>query len=280
MKLSLTQINIYPIKSLGGISLQSAAVEKRGLKYDRRWMLINDKKMFMTQREYPQMALLQVDFHADGLIINHKIENVEPISIPFEITNAKKIEVPIWDNLCEANTANEEINEWFSENLRVKCSLVYMSDDAERKVDPRFDIGNNIVSFADAYPFLIIGEESLNDLNSRLTEKLPMNRFRPNFVFSGGYPFIEDTWKKFKIGDLVFYAVKPCSRCAVTTVNQETSERSKEPLAILSSYRQINNKVLFGQNLVHESTGKVEVGDELNILETKESPFVQIQNEY
>ncbi len=277
MKLILTQINIYPIKSLGGLSLQSAVIEQRGLKYDRRWMLINDKNMFMTQREYPQMSLLQVELTDNRLTVKHKKKNTEPLIIPFNIVSSQRIIVPIWDDMCEVLKADIEINEWFSASLEVKCSLVFMPDDSKRKVDPRYDIGNNIVGFADAYPFLIIGEESLSDLNSRLTEKLPMNRFRPNFVFSGGYPFIEDKWKKFKIGDLIFYSVKPCSRCTVTTVNQQTAEKGKEPLATLSTYRQLNNKVLFGWNLVHESTGMVKIGKSIEILETKEPPFARLK---
>ena len=144
-----------------------------------------------------------------------------------------------------------------------------MPDESFRRVSPKYSSNNEIVSFADAYPFLIIGQQSLNDLNSRLEEKVPMNRFRPNFVFDGGEPFDEDKWKKFKIGDIIFEAVKPCSRCVTTTINQETGEMKQEPLKTLSQYRTKDNNVYFGQNLIHNKAGKVAVGDSIEILEWK-----------
>jgi uncharacterized protein len=122
---------------------------------------------------------------------------------------------------------------------------------------------DKIVSFADAYPFLIIGQSSLDDLNSRMDVKLPMNRFRTNFVFTGGKPFDEDNWKDFMIGNVKFRAVKPCARCVITTTNQETAERSSEPLRTLSTFRKSGNKVLFGMNLVADTIGVVNVGDEI-----------------
>ena len=144
-----------------------------------------------------------------------------------------------------------------------------MRDETQRLVDRAFAADNEIVSFADAYPFLIIGQSSLDDLNNRLKEKLPMNRFRPNFVFSGGEPFSEDKWKKIRIGEVVFHFVKPCSRCVTTTVNQDTAEKKEEPLKTLSTYRRVNNKIYFGQNLLHDGNGILKVGDEIEILEQK-----------
>jgi uncharacterized protein YcbX len=125
------------------------------------------------------------------------------------------------------------------------------------------------VSFADAFPFLIIGQSSLDDLNSRMTEKVEMNRFRPNFVFTGGDPYEEDGWKKFKIGGIVFEAVKQCSRCVATTINQENGSKNGEPLKTLSTYRTVNNKTVFGMNLIHEGTGTLRIGDEIEVLEKR-----------
>jgi uncharacterized protein YcbX len=140
-----------------------------------------------------------------------------------------------------------------------------MPDTTKRKVNSKY-IDNQIVSFADGYPFLIIGEESLVDLNNRLKDPLPVNRFRPNLVFSGGEPFDEDGWMRFKIGGVEFRSIKPCSRCVVTTVDQNTSNKSKEPLKTLSQYREVNGKVMFGMNLVCEVTGKLKMGDQINHL--------------
>jgi uncharacterized protein len=159
---------------------------------------------------------------------------------------------------------NEPIDNWFSDVIGIKCHLVKMPESTNREVDNNY-AENKTVSFADAFPFMIIGQASLDDLNSRMEVPLPMNRFRTNFVFTGGKPFEEDNWKKFKIGDVKFEAVKPCARCVITTTNQETAERLHEPLLTLSKFRNFNNKVLFGMNLVCESIGKVKVGDKIEL---------------
>jgi len=259
---TLSEINIYPIKSLGGISLQSSEVEERGLKHDRRWMLVIDENKFITQREFPQMALLQVSLAEDGMIVNHKQKDSGKISVPFNYDFTETKEVIIWEDVCEGSFYNKEIDDWFSEALGINCRLVYMPGSSERKVNPKY-AKEKIVSFADAYPFLIIGQSSLDDLNSRLDIPLPMNRFRPNFVFTGGQSYEEDGWGKFKIGDVKFRCVKPSDRCVVTTTNQETAERLNEPLLTLSKYRKVNNKVYFGMNVVCETTGKINLGDKI-----------------
>jgi len=263
--LTLSEINIYPIKSLGGISLHSSEVEERGLKYDRRWVLVDESNTFFTQRDFPEMALLNVSIESSGLKLQHKTKNIEPLSIPFSFKHSKKDKVVIWEDIVVGEFYSREIDEWFSDIIGIKCHLVKMPETTRRVVDKKY-AKNKIVSFADAFPFMIIGQASLDDLNSRLEDPLPMNRFRTNFVFTGGVPFEEDNWKKFIIGDVKFEAVKPCARCVITTTNQETAERLHEPLLTLSKFRKIDNKVMFGMNLVSESTGKVEVGDKIEFL--------------
>ena len=267
-KYSLSQLNIYPIKSLGGISLQSAIVEERGLQYDRRWMLVDQQNNFITQRLHPKMALLKVEINNDLLTIKHKQNKLSPLTIRPLPYDDEEIKVQIWDDNVTALKYNSDTNNWFTEAIGVKCSLVYMPDSTKRKVDPNYTT-NKFVGFADGYPFLIIGEESLNDLNKRLEEPVPMNRFRTNFVFNGGKSFDEDNWKIIKIGDMVFHSLKPCPRCVITTIDQNTGMKDKEPLKTLASFRQKDNMVMFGMNLVAEGTGKVNVGDEIKINETK-----------
>ncbi|MCW8960257.1 MAG: MOSC domain-containing protein [Ignavibacteriaceae bacterium] len=259
---TLSEINIYPLKSLAGINLQSSEVEERGLKYDRRWVLVNESNSFFTQREFPEMALIKVDVEDTGLKIHHKTKIVEPLFIPFEFEDSKKDEVIIWNDTVPGEFYNDQIDGWFSDILDTKCRLVKMPESTRRVVDKTY-AKNKLVSFADGYPFLIIGQSSLDDLNSRMEIQLPMNRFRPNFVFTGGNPYEEDKWKKFKIGDVKFHAVKPCARCVITTTDQETAERAHEPLLTLSKYRKIENKVMFGMNLVCESTGEIKIGDKI-----------------
>lgn len=259
--LTLTHIYIYPIKSLGGISLQSARVEERGLQYDRRWLLVDKNGMFLTQREHPQMALLQVNVNNDVLEVSHKVKTISKLQIPISNDQSTgNIVAHIWNDVVIAKHLSKTIDEWFSDALGFKCQLVQMDNNSDRQTDTKYTPEPKQVSFADAYPFLIIGQESLNNLNSRLKEPLPMNRFRPNFVFSGGDPFIEDTWRDFMIGSLKFKVVKPCARCVVTTVNQDTAEKGIEPLETLSKFRRIGNKVMFGMNVAGLGNGIVEVG--------------------
>lgn len=265
-KLILSKIFVYPIKSIAGISLDSSNVTTHGLKYDRRWLLVDENNVFITQRLYPEMALIQPSIINDTFLLKHKTKNINQISIPAFLSEGKELSVKIWNDYCSAFHYNSDVDQWFSEVLNTKCKLVYMPDDSNRYIDKTYAKNNEIVSFADGFPFLIIGQSSLDDLNSRLKTPIPITRFRPNFVFTGGEPFEEDYLKKIKIGDVSFSVVKPCARCVITTTNQETSERSKEPLLTLSGYRRVNNKVLFGQNLIHHNLGKIKLGNKITIL--------------
>ncbi|WP_317168178.1 MOSC domain-containing protein [Pontibacter pamirensis] len=270
--LYLSEIYIYPIKSLGGISVSAAELEDRGLRYDRRWMLVDDKGKFLTQRQHAQMALLQVSMLENGLSVSHKQGVLEPLYIPFEVKDAAvpELQVTIWDDTVTAQEVDPAISAWFTEVLGMPARLVRMSEQARRLVETDYAQNGEVVSFADSYPFLLIGQASLDDLNSRLEQPVPMNQFRPNFVFRGGAPFEEDTWSDFKIGDVSFQAVKPCARCVVTTINQETAEKSAEPLRTLAIYRQLRHKTIFGQNLLSISpAGTVQVGDKLEVLSWK-----------
>lgn len=153
-----------------------------------------------------------------------------------------------------------------------------MPEETHREVDQRYAQPGMITSFSDAYPFLLIGQGSLDDLNNRLAEPLPMNRFRPNIVFTGGQAFDEDLMNHIKIAGIDFYGAKLCARCVLTTINQETAVKAKEPLKTLATYRLKNKKILFGQNLIHEGTGVISVGSTLNVLSThQEERFIVTQ---
>ena len=264
--LVLSEINIYPVKSLGGISLSRSLVEEKGLQYDRRWMLVDNLGSFLTQRTHPEMALFKLSFAENCLIVLHTKSHQQKI-IPLRPQTKDKIKVTIWNDSCSAVRVDNLLDEWFSDLLSVKCSLVYMQEEEKRFVEKKYYQADHLVGFADAYPYLIIGQASLDDLNSRLIESLPMNRFRPNFVFAGGKPFEEDGWSDFSIGEVKFKAVKPCDRCVITTTNQDTAERQDEPLRTLSIYRKFGNKVLFGMNLISMSFGTVSVGDRIKLID-------------
>lgn len=272
--LKISGLFIYPIKSLGGIALNKAQVTSRGLEHDRRWMLVNEQNRFLSQREIPEMALLYVELTAKGLLVMHKQQPEEFVAIPFLFDANEEAVCTIWDDECQAEFVDTEIDKWFSKILKVKCRLVYMPANTKRFVDQRYAGPQQITSFADAYPFLLIGEASLEELNGRLKEPVLMDRFRPNIVFLGGEAFQEDQMAQFKIGDLNFYGVKPCARCPVITIDQESGIAGKEPLKTLAAYRKKNNKVYFGQNLVHDGKGSISVGDELVIKELKPEKFI------
>ena len=267
--LVLTDIYLYPIKSLGGVRVDQATVEPQGLQYDRRWLLVDENNRFLTQRVFPGMALLQVHLQPDGLFVTHKKQLSETLFIPFDSQQYQPeyLTVTIWDDTVPAVEVSPDVSAWFSLILEINCRLVYMPPTVQRPVDPDYAINQEIVSFADAYPMLVIGQASLNDLNSRLAVPVLMNRFRPNLVFSGGEPFVEDTWRDFTINQQPFTGVKRCARCVLTTVNQDTAEKGKEPLRTLATYRTINKKILFGQNVLPRSVGEqLRTGDPIAIL--------------
>ena len=135
---------------------------------------------------------------------------------------------------------------------------------SHRQVDPLYaSCAQDITSFSDGYPILLIGQPALTQLNTKLSEPLPMNRFRPSIVFTGGEPHYEDMIKRFRINEVNFSGVKLCGRCTVTTTDQDTGTRGKEPLKTLATYRSINNKICFGQNVIAHDTGHINVGDEI-----------------
>lgn len=269
--LSISHLYSYPIKSLGGIEMSSARLTDRGFEFDRRWMLVDEENRFMTQRVYPQMALLQSLISENELHVYEKRNALEKIGLQLHPINGETVQVQVWDDICDALLIGEEADRWFSEKLNCKCKLVYMPAATKRKVDADYVLHDDITGFSDAFPVLMIGQASLNDLNSRLDKPLPMNRFRPNIVFTGGKPFEEDTMKHFQINATDFYGVKPCARCVITTTDQETGITAKEPLKTLSTYRTENNKVYFGQNILYKQEGTIKVGDELKVVQTKES---------
>jgi uncharacterized protein YcbX len=261
----LTAINIYPIKSLKGIALNEALIERRGLQYDRRWMLVDTNNKFFTQREFPRMATIKIELEPTGLKID--APNRSSLFVPFDAKGAQAAEVEIWQSRCRGDFVSAEADRWFSEVLDTDCRLVHMPDESLRPVDPDFAVADDLVSFADAYPFMVLPEASLQALNTRLAQEVAMNRFRPNFVVNGSEPFAEDNWKSVTIGETEFHVAKPCARCVMTTVDQERGVKTgAEPLRTLASFRTVQNKVLFGQNLIAMRAGTtVHVGDEVTV---------------
>lgn len=232
-------------------------------------MLIDESGTFVSQRKYHSLALLQVNISGDVLTVTHKTDPAIQISFSAEEHTGANIAVTIWDDACMALEVNPTVSSWFSDFLDMPVKLVVMPGNEDRKVDPRYALEGENVSFADGYPCLLIGQSSLDGLNEKLEEAVPMDRFRPNFVFTGGGPHHEDAISTFELSGIRFAAVKPCARCVLITVNQQTAVKSTEPLKTLAGYRTRNKKIMFGQNLLHQGSGTIRIGDELKVTSWK-----------
>lgn len=264
--LTLTDIYLYPVKSLGGLRVPQAELTARGLRYDRRWLVVDQRGQFLTQRVLPRMALLHLEYAHNGFIIRHiQRPDLRPLLVPFAAEHKGTQFVTIWDDMVFAYRGLPEHDEWLSEALGQPVRLVHMPEAALRDADGGHAPG--LVSFADAYPYLLIGQASLDDLNQRLPDgPVPMNRFRPNLVVGGAEAYAEDSWYEFELGGLRFQGIRPCARCVLTTTDQQTGLRGPEPLRTLAGYRTRGNKVMFGLNTVGPAQGELRVGDAATVL--------------
>lgn len=257
---SIKSIHIYPIKSLGGISVESAKTSSRGFEHDRAWMLVDDEGHFLTQREHSDMVLFRCGMSTTGFVINHIDDSLE---VPFSASGGESIQARIWSSTVQVLEPSESMSTWFSERLNRSCHLVYMPETSTRRVNPEF--ADAITALTDGYPYLIANESSLVDLNSKLDVSVPMNRFRPNIVVNGLDPWEEDELIWYKSDELVFKSVKPCSRCVVVTTDQDSGVRSKEPLRTLSSFRKVGNHVNFGINAICADQGTLRTGEMISV---------------
>ena len=270
---TITGLYYYPIKSCGGQQVEQAEVGERGIKHDREFMLVEaDTNQFITQREKARMALISPQVGQGYLQLEAPDMPLLKVAIAEE---GPRRRTKVWQDSCETVDQGDEVAGWLSEFLKTECRLVRMAPDFTRKVKRQHaKTGEEQVAFADAYPFLLASDESLADLNSRLDEPLLMNRFRPNVVIGGsGVPFGEDLVQQISLGGITFRVVKPCARCAVTTTDQATARRGKEPLRTLATYRRDEDgEVMFAQNMIHENTGVLRLGDRLKVIELKAQP--------
>ncbi len=252
------EIYIYPIKSLAGISCKNAKAEEMGFENDRRWMLIDAENQMITQREYPIMSQFYPEISDGKISISFKDQKHE-FSINESLENS--IEVNVWDDKSEVVEVNIVTSEWFSQQLGFECKLVKIIKNGGRKHESSRLKETFNVSLADGYPYLLIGTESLDFLNNKLAEKITIKRFRPNIVISTQKEHEEDNFDTFKIGEVQFKNVKPCGRCIMVNNDPQKGIVKKEPLKTLSKYRNVNNSVLFGTNIVSLNSGIIQVGD-------------------
>jgi uncharacterized protein YcbX len=257
----------YPIKSLAGIPCDEFVLGDRGAQGDRRWMLVDDGGRFISQREWPKLCLFGVDNGDNGYEIRSAVGDI--VHVPAALEQGKTVSVGVWSDQVEAIQAADEINRFFSESLDMPCRLVFMPETSHRLVDAAYAGEGMLTSFSDAYPLLVIGSASLDELNARLKKagesEIGWDRFRPNIVVDTEESHVEDTWAEFTIGEVACRGVKLCSRCVMTTIDQQSGLGGKEPLRSLAQYRSMKNKVMFGQNVI-AGKGIVRVGDAINVI--------------
>ncbi len=266
--ITVSNLIYYPIKACRGFEVDSVRVERMGLEHDRRMMVVTENGEFLTQREYPQLALVTPGLDDDTLELS--APGYDPIRLRIQTTGTPCL-VNVWKSKgIHAIDQGEEAARWFSGWLKTPVRLVHLADGYRRKVSAEYAVNtDDHTGFADGYPILLTSEEGLQDLNSRLEFSVPMNRFRPNLVVRGCEPFAEDTWNRIRIGDVELAVVKPCARCVVTTIDKETLERSREPLKTLGKFRKQALGAIFGQNVIPLNEGRIRLGMNVEVLSSR-----------
>ncbi|WP_428488946.1 MOSC domain-containing protein [Rhodopila sp.] len=269
----------YPVKGLRGQPVPAIEVERCGFAGDRRWMVVDPDGRFISQRELPVMATISAELVEDGLVLRTQSDVGMFVAQPSAI-DSESISVTVWRSTVTAIRAHRVATDWLQTVLGRSCQLVYLANEDARPVDPEYGQPDDRVSFADGFPVLLTSMGSLADLNRHLAIPVPMNRFRPNLVIEHAGAWVEDGWRRVRVGDVAFRLPKSCSRCVVTSVDQQSGERPNphEPLHTLGTFRRSSGGVMFGQNMIPESfariavgdvvTARIAVGDVVTVLET------------
>jgi len=258
---AISGLYIYPVKSLGGIPLASAHVHERGFTHDRRWMVTDNNHELLTQRTHPLMALIGTAVGQGGLTLSYS--GAGTVTVPLTPANPTVVRARVWDDWVSAQTVSPEADRWLSAVLGTACQLVFMPEASSRPIEPAYAPEGMDTSFADSLPYLVIGQAALDALNQRLPQPVLMDRLRPNIVFTGGQAHDEDHWLSVLANKVPFRVGKPCDRCMLINVNQQTGQKGTEPLRTMSQYRNFNGQVMFGQKLVALEQGTLRVGDAL-----------------
>ncbi len=265
----LSSLYRFPLKSGSAELLEQERCDELGVYGDRRWMVVDAASgKFLTQRMLPGMALLNARWQGDAeLLLTAPGMDALAVAVPEE--GGVERGVLIWRESLQAPDAGDAAAEWLTRLLGRPCRLVHLPTSRGIQVDQDYARPGERTAFSDGFPFLLIGQRSLDDLSARVGQILDVRRFRPNLVIAGAAPYAEDRWRRIRIGDLAFRVVKPCSRCIIPTIDPLSGERSpvREPLATLMNYRKGDGGVFFGQNLIAEGTGQLQIGMPVEVLE-------------
>ncbi len=280
----VSELYVYPLKSCQGIELQQTQVTTKGFLWDREMMLVSGSGKFITQRQFPQLAKVKVEIIESNISLQIEDATLPPLTFSPTLTG-NLIEVDIWRDRLFAIDQGDAVAQWFQQLLNLEpnkvCRLVRQSPEHLRLLESKYAINQEqSLTFADNYPIMLTASASLIELNQRIVEihqqakqAIPMNRFRPNIVVETTEPFVEDTWSVIQIGDIRFTVVKPCSRCIITTIDQQQGAKNqlKEPLNTLGTFRQLSEQgVMFGENMIPQNEGTIKVGDRLEVLQTRD----------
>lgn len=248
----LSEITIYPVKSCKGISLKEVLIGQSGPHMDRRWMIVNPEGVFMSQRTYPKLAMVHTGLDERFLFLS--VPGCTPYMLSLNTSGVPRT-VQVWKRQVDALDMGDSVARWLSDFLKTECRLVYVPDDSEH------------IGFVDRLPLHLISSASMQDLVTRLGKKIRANRFRPNLVVSGFKPFEEDNWKRIQIGEVIFCLEKPCVRCMVPAIDQETMQKNEETITTLATFRKGEKGITFGQLLRPENTGIIACGQKITVLE-------------
>lgn len=262
--MTIKGLYIYPVKGMLGVSISNASVEKNGLQHDRRYMLADLDGQLISQRNHPILTQMKPVRMEGAWSIEYK-------GLRFEIEDDSfstvQYEVEVWGSRFFANEVSKRASQWFSNQLNIQCRIVVMPHKETRIKEFAKAPYRTSVSFADGYPILTLGTASLKTLNTRLESAIPPDRFRANILIDTSEAHAEDTWSDFKIGDhVVLRNIKPCVRCQVITINQDTGLKGQEPTRTLATYRKFDNGICFGSNVIVMAEGQIKVGDKIELL--------------
>lgn len=262
--MKLTQINVYPVKSMAGISVSAWPLDAMGLQWDRRWMVVDAEGCFFTQRSRPELALIRPRLGPTSLTLSHA--GMPDLPLPLQ-PQGPLLSVRVWqDRVAAVHVKAADV--WLRRVLQQPCRLVHLPENEVRPLDPAYAHAGDRTGFADGFPLLLASAASLAALNGCLSDAVQMARFRPNLVVSGAPPWAEDDWRRLCIGRQTMRVVKPCGRCRMITVNPVNGRfEGPEPLATLAGFRRQGGEVVFGQNLIHDGPGPLQVGNDVEIME-------------
>ena len=279
---TVSNLYIYPIKSTMGISLPQASIDELGLDFDRRFVISDNSGQFISARTESTLCLVTTILTQDGITLS--APTMPTLTLVYENFSEQYQSVNVWDDEIAGQLCSTEANSWFSDYLQRPCQLLYFGKASSRMKKANTDNARK-VAFADGYPLLLISQASLDDLNQRLLannqKTVSMANFRPNIVVDNCLPFAEDGWQYIRIGEIEFKVSKPCERCILTTVNPDNGiiDTQQQPLSTLKTYRQANSgEVLFGQNLIPLTSGRINQGDKLTVSQSQQPPLFNKTN--